>query len=137
AGRQRLVEPVQLIVNTQIFPEGADDAAQPPLIGSTESNLLTQMRVALGLVPGGARREAGLGECAVDAVALVIVRILAARIVSVVLNRADVAREIRPGVDQSEVADSPIDRQSRVLEAILVVGVVEQRDRLQRKRCAA
>ena len=138
ARRQGLVEPVQLVVNAQVFPERADDAAQTPLIWRAEPNLVALVRVALRLGPDGARREAGRSEavCRFGTMALVIVRVQAARIVGVVLHRAHVAHQVRARVDRPQRADSPVDRQGRVLELVLVVGVVEQRDRLPGQRCA-
>ena len=93
------------------------------------------MRVALRLIPGGAWRVTGRRQAVVDGRAmgaLVIVGVLTARIIGVVLHRAHVAHEIRARVDRPEVAESAVDHQRRVLELVLVVGVVEQVDRLLR-----
>jgi len=138
ARRQAFVVPVQLVVNAQILPEGADNGAQPPVIGSAESNLMALMRVAQRLVPGGARRVAGRDQavCRFGTVALVVVRINTARIVGVVLNRLDVTHEIRACIHRLERADAPIEHPGGVLELVLVEGRIEQRDRLRRKRYA-
>src|SRR5262249_3980851 len=78
AGRQRLVVPVQLIVDPQVLPECTGDRPDPPGIGSTDTQFLAEMRIAQGLVPHGARRVAGRGETIVSTVALIVVGVDAA-----------------------------------------------------------
>src|SRR6185437_16975882 len=68
------------------------------------------------------------------AMALVIVCVQSARVVGVVLHRADGADEIGSRVDGLERADFAVEGPGGVLELVLVEGVVEQRDRLRRQR---
>src|SRR4029077_9771755 len=52
AGRQGLVQPVELIVDPQVLPEQAADAAQAPAVRRAKTHLVALMRIAQSLVPG-------------------------------------------------------------------------------------
>ncbi len=79
--------------------------------------------IALGLVPGGGRREAGRRQPVrrLRAVALVIVRVYATRVVGVILHLADIAHEVRARVHGFERADFPVDGPGGILKLVLVV----------------
>src|SRR5215469_16378816 len=88
------------------------------------------VHVALDRAPGGARREAGRRQRirgGVGPVALIVVGIETARVVGVITNLLHVAIEIAAGVDEIQAAHLAVDRPGRILELVLVVGIVEQR----------
>ncbi len=95
------------------------------------------MFVTLRFAPGRAGREArrleirrrGLQVKARSRpVALIVVGVHAARVVRVVADLVDVTHQIAAGVHGFQVTELAVDRPCRILELILVIGIVEQRD---------
>ncbi len=143
AGRHGLVQPGGLVVQHVILPVRPADRAQPPLVRRAQAKFVLLVHVALGLVPGGARGEAGGLQRGIvyerararRAVALVVVGKYTARVVRVVADLIDVAHQVAAGVDGLQIAELAVHRPGGALELVLVVGGVEQRDleRLQRR----
>ena len=139
ARRYGLVLPTGAVEEFVVLVVRADDAAQAPLIRRAQTNFVLHMLIALGRSPRSARREAGRRERVGGgsrAVALIVVRIMATRVVRVVADLVDVTHEVAAGVDRPYGTELAVDRPRRVLELILVESRIEQRDFERRQRHA-
>src|ERR1700676_950335 len=123
--RDGLVVPAGLVIQSVVFPKGAGDCAQTPLVRRAQTKFVLLVGVALDRVPGGFRREAGRRERAVVArsrtVALVVIRIHAACVIRVVAGLLDLAHEVTAGIDGLQISELAVHRQRGALESVLVV----------------
>src|ERR1700748_1951723 len=97
-----LVVPATLVEEVVVFPEGAGNRAQAPVIRCAEAQFVLLVGVAFVLEPGGAGREARRFEVRIAdwrPETLVVVRVHAARVVRIVADLLDVADEVTAGVD--------------------------------------
>jgi hypothetical protein len=134
-GRARghgLVVPTGLVVKLVVFPVGADDRTQTPIVRRADPELVLLMLVFFHRVPVSAGREAGGLQRRVPAgtraVALIVVGVHAAGVVGVVADLIDIAHQIAAGVHGFQLAELAVDRPRRAFELILVVRRIEQRD---------
>src|SRR5262249_35629985 len=104
AARHGLVSPVRVVVNLELFPIQAAAPAQAPVIRRADAQLLAQVGVLLGLLPGG-RRGVTLGGGAAEAGALVVVTVYTAGIVGVVLLLLDVADQVAAVINDLQRSD--------------------------------
>ena len=131
--------PAREVIEDVVLVEGPDDATQTPVVRRAEAQLVLDMLVAFDRPPIARRRVAlRVGDrvvtAAPGAIALVVVRIHAARVVRVVTRLLDVAGEIAAGVHRLDVAELAVDGPRGALEAVLVVGRVEERHLQRRER---
>ena len=153
ASGNRLVAPRRVVVDPQSLGVDAGDEAQAPVVRGADAELVRQVRGALLLAPGRARRAAGRRQRAIaravdrivacgaehartGAVALVVVGVHATCVIRVVLHLVDGAVEVATGVDSVQRTDFAVQRPRRIRELVVVVRVIEQRD-LARLQCNA
>src|ERR1700680_4176930 len=101
-GKRGKIEPVDLLLDLIIFIEYTADAADPPISGRAQAQLLALVRVALLIMPGQTRREEFRGRrmAPLGTGALIVVDVGPAGVLRVVLNLIDVAHEIGPRIKQ-------------------------------------
>ena len=61
AGRNRLIGPIGVVVDLELFPIDAADAADAPVIRRAHAEFVALVGVLLGFLPGGGRRVAFAG----------------------------------------------------------------------------